>query len=508
MNTPALPPFLTATGATLAATEQQSAPQLRPVSAGADPAQATGSDRRRRRINTVLAVGLVALVLLAPLPVGSNRGAAWMLWAMVLGLGAALYFGAIAMLPVMRSFRAAAVRPWLWLVAAALLFALVQTLPVARVLPGWLSALPATGAPRPASLSLAPGASYLGALRGATMLVFFVLMLEASARLGRALAIGWALFFGVAFYAFWGLMSLRFFGNSFFWGEKLNYLTAATGPFINRNSFATFLGMGAVLGLALILERARLPRMRHPAGNRLTSAENLTSMLLWVLWLIVILALLATESRMGFAATMLGLVLVWVALPRGSSAGKNGTALRWLGGLAALAGFGVVLLVQGGGVIERSLLIEANSASRLDLYAQVLEMIAARPLTGYGLDAFQPAYELFHHAPVSAAVIWDKTHSTYLALWVELGVVFGTLPMVAAAGLATRLVTVLRRRRHDVALVLAALAALLVSGVHSLVDFSLEMQANQFLLLAILALGVARRTIPAVSTEATADTAQ
>ncbi|MBW6505863.1 MAG: O-antigen ligase family protein [Rhodobacteraceae bacterium] len=508
MNTPGLPPFLTAADATRAATEQQAAPRLRPVSGGANTPQAAGSDRHRRRINTILAFALVALVLLAPLPVGSNRGAAWMLWAMLMGVGAAVYFGAIAMLPVVRGFRAATVQPWLWLVVAALLFALVQTLPLAPVLPGWLTTLPATGAPRPTSLSLAPGASYLAVLRGVTMLVFFVLMLEASARLGRALAIGWALFFGVAFYALWGLMSLRFFGNSFFWGEKLNYLTAATGPFINRNSFATFLGMGAVLGLALILERARVPRMRHPAGNRLTSAENLASLLFWVLWLIIILALLATESRMGFAATMLGLVLVWVALPRGSSAGRNAAVKRWLGGFAALAGFGVVLLVQGGGVVERSLLIEANSASRLDLYAQVLEMIAARPLAGYGLDAFQPAYELFHHAPVSAAVIWDKTHSTYLALWVELGVVFGTLPMLAAVGLATRLVTVLRRRRHDVALVLAALAALLVGGVHSLVDFSLEMQANQFLLLAILALGVARRTVPASPSEAAAGAAQ
>jgi membrane protein implicated in regulation of membrane protease activity len=65
--------------------------------------------------------------------------------------------------------------------------------------------------------------------------------------------------------------------------------------------------------------------------------------------------------------------------------------------------------------------------------------------------------------------------------------------MIAAAGLALRLVQVLRRRHHDVALVAAALAALLTTGIHSLVDFSLEMQANQFLLLAVLALGVARR---------------
>lgn len=470
-------------------------PRRIPPAAEAELPRPVADDRRGRRYDVALALGLVILVLLAPLPVGSNRGAAWMLWAMLLGVGGAGYLLARSLPPSVRPFRAGAVGGWLWLVAAALLFAALQTLPIARALPGWMSELPSTGAPEPPSLSLVPGATRLAVLRGFTMLLFFILMLEASARLGRALNIGWALFFGVAFYALWGLVSLRFFGDTFFWGEKASSLGAATGPFVNRNSFATFLGMGAVLGLALMLERARLPRMRHPMGSRLTSSENITTLLLWVIWVIVLVALLATQSRMGLAATIAGLGLVWLMMPRGSLVARRARLQRWLGAAVAV----VVLLVlarQGETVLERSLFAEVDAAARLDLYTQVWGMIAARPFTGFGFDAFQPAYELYHRAPVSPALVWDKTHSSYLALWVELGLVFGSLPLIAAAGLAHRLVSVCRRRPHDVALVIAALGALVVSGVHALVDFGLEMQANQFLLLAILAMGVARRSTP------------
>ncbi|MDP3860099.1 MAG: O-antigen ligase family protein [Phaeovulum sp.] len=453
----------------------------------------TESNQRRRRLNTMLAIGLVAIVLVAPLPVGSNRGAAWMLWAMVLGAGAALYFTAVALLPSVRPFRALMVRRWLWLVAAVLVWGLVQYLPIAGFLPRWIAALPETGAPRPASLSLAPGATFVAVLRGFTVLLFFILMIEVSARLSRARTIGWTLFFGVAFYALWSLLSLRFFGDSFFWGTKTSSLGAATGPFVNRNSFATFLGIGAVLGLALMLERARLPRMRHPSGHRLTSAENIATLFLDVVWLIVMVALVATQSRMGLVSTVAGLGLVWVTSPNAQASGRRAQMLRWSGGVAAVAVIVFLLAFQGEAVISRFFGAEGDLAVRTALYAQVIDMIATRPLTGFGLDAFQPAFELYHRLPVSSALIWDKTHSTYLALWVELGLVFGTLPMIAAAGLALRLVQVLRRRHHDVALVAAALAALLTTGIHSLVDFSLEMQANQFLLLAVLALGVARR---------------
>jgi len=463
---------------------------LRQIDSTADPGRGTAND--------LLAVGLVLVVLLAPLPVGSNRGAIWALWAVLLGAGAATYLLAIAFAGAQRSFRAAPVRRWFWVLGATLLFAVAQTLPIASVVPAWAQALPDAVAQRPASLSLAPSASLLAVMRSATMLLFLFLMIEASARPGRAQMIGWALFSGVAVYAVWSFALLLVFGDRYFWGEKTSALGSATGTFVSHNSFALFLAIGAVLGLSLILERARVPRMRHPGGRRRISRASLMTLLLWSMLGVVVAALLATRSQIGVAAGLAGLGLVWAVTPRGDAKGASGRH-RWIGaGLSATAGLAVLALVIFG--IPTQAAAPQGSPEVVahgDFTAQAWRMVLARPFAGYGLDAFPAAFELFHRAPVSPEFLWEKAPSTYLGLWVELGVVFGTLPLLAAAGFLSRLIHVLQARRHDLALVVSAVAALLVVGVHSIADFGIEMQANQFLLAAVLGLGLARRIVPA-----------
>jgi O-antigen ligase len=112
-------------------------------------------------------------------------------------------------------------------------------------------------------------------------------------------------------------------------------------------------------------------------------------------------------------------------------------------------------------------------------------MIAARPLTGFGADSFPLAYEIFHRPPVPADLVWDRAHSTYLTLWAESGLVFGSLPPLAGA-----LALALLWPRRQAPLAAAAIAALCLSGLHSLVDFSLEIPANLYLLLAVTGLGL------------------
>jgi O-antigen ligase len=97
---------------------------------------------------------------------------------------------------------------------------------------------------------------------------------------------------------------------------------------------------------------------------------------------------------------------------------------------------------------------------------------------------------MFHAPPVTANFVWQHAHSTYLTSWAEAGVVFGSLPMVAGA-LA---MAALWRKAHAPlpgrSMALAGLGALLLVAIHSLVDFSLEIQANMFMLLALVALGL------------------
>jgi O-antigen ligase len=429
-----------------------------------------------RRWRDAGAWALVALVLLAPLPAGSNRGAVWAFWAMLLGAMAVAHLVAQVFSSSRRPVAWSEWR-WLWPLPLTMGYALMQSLPLAGALPVWLLQLPATGAPAPATISLAPAASQLALLRWGAMVLFFVLMRSFCGGQQRRRALGWALFAGVALHALWALAQLRLFGDSHLWGPKLAYAGSATGPFINRSAFAAFMGLGAVLGLALLRER-QAPRAIGAAGALLRG-------LLWLALALVLLAQLVAQSRLALGATLLALALVWQLTARH----RMGQA-HWVMTAAAIALAMLAFATQGQALLTRGLWIAPDLASRSALYGQLFGMIATRPLTGFGLDGFALAYEQFHRPPVSAAVIWDMAHSTVLAIWVELGLVAGSLLLFMAVAVTRRLIGSLRQ---GAPLATAALAALLLAALHATLDFSFEVAANQFLLLAIVALGLAPR---------------
>lgn len=119
-------------------------------------------------------------------------------------------------------------------------------------------------------------------------------------------------------------------------------------------------------------------------------------------------------------------------------------------------------------------------------------MIALRPWLGYGGGAFELAYPLFHRLLVSADLVRDKAHSTYLGLWAELGIIAGSVPLIPVACIRIDALDLYLKRRGDWRAPAAAFCVVLVAALHSLVDFSLEMEV--FLFLALLTLGVARGT--------------
>lgn len=433
---------------------------------------------------------LLGVVLLAPLPAGSNRPVAWMLWATLLYGLAAVLLARRALRPGAPPFLALrmplVVGPPLVLLA----WGAVQILPLGQLLP---LALPDTGAARPSTISIAPDASALALLRMGASLVFFVLMLEAGARPSRARFLAAAIFTGVVLHAVWGMVALNLLGDVHFWGPKTSYPGAATGAFVNRNSFATFLGIGAVLGLSRILEDMRQPRIRRARGGALTSPETVRAALDWVALGLVLASLVMTQSRMGLFATTLALILVVVLSPhRPLSPAAGRPRRKWLAGLGLLAMTGLALLASGG-VIERMLFLARATSGRLEIYRQTLGMILARPLSGHGADSFAPGFELYRRPALSPHLTFELPHSSYLTLWSDFGLVAGSLLVVAGGAALWRLWRYLGTRPPDAGLPVAALAATVLVAVHSLVDFSLEMQANLFLYLAVLALGLARR---------------
>jgi O-antigen ligase len=209
--------------------------------------------------------------------------------------------------------------------------------------------------------------------------------------------------------------------------------------------------------------------------------------LIYLLALATILAaLFATQSRMGVVSGGVGCLAVAVLAQR---------RLRWRRGWfllflpMALIALAAITYFYGQGFVERLGSQESTADVRLDLYAQVIEMIRARPLLGYGGGAFEQAFQLFHRPPVSPDLVWDRAHNTYLALWSELGVVAGSIPILLVGVAAVRLGWNSSRAGSDWTGRVAAVGVVVVAAIHSLADFSLEIQANTMLFVLLLGLG-------------------
>nr|WP_302052381.1 O-antigen ligase family protein [Devosia sp. WQ 349K1] len=203
---------------------------------------------------------------------------------------------------------------------------------------------------------------------------------------------------------------------------------------------------------------------------------------------LILAALLSSQSRMGLAAALAGgSVLIIVALAKTNLA-RSGLGLMVT--IAFIVVSAAAFFVFGGGTLERLGSTESDSDVRQQLYAQVAQLIEAHWLWGTGAGTFELVYPLFHRWPVSPDLIWDKAHNTYLTLWSELGLVVGTLPLIIFAIIAARLLVLIKQRSEDWWLPAISLSALVVVATHSLVDFSMEIQGVVLMLLFVVGLGL------------------
>lgn len=258
--------------------------------------------------------------------------------------------------------------------------------------------------------------------------------------------------------------------------QKWTYFDVATGPFVNRNSFATLLAMGTVLTLAQAAARLL-------AGVVDKRARDSSIVLYLVGYGIIVVALLATQSRMGLLAMTIGSLVV--ALVTARRLGWSRTTFMLM--LATLAlGLGVTAL-YGQGAIERLARTDMQLDGRADLFAQVWQLIMQRPWTGFGGGSFADAFTLVHRLPVDPNLIWERAHSSYLNLWTESGLVFGTLPMLAITWCGWIFLRAALTGRANLASAAGGLGVVVVAAVHSVADFSLEVHGVAVIFVAIMA---------------------
>ena len=455
----------------------------------------------RSGVNDRLLGVLVGLAAVIPVPFGSNRPVLWAFWGAATGLTGIWWLWRISQADA--SFRMTP-RSERWLsgcFGVMALYIVIQTVPLGAILPP-LVPPGASSAISAATISLTPGDTLLAFTRWITYGLLFFFAAQTAAHGKRAYRLFSGLFWVVVVHALLGLILLFGLGDTLFGIPKSSYLGSATGGFVNRNSFATFLSIGAVIGASLLLERSVFPHgpidPKHSRFDRYFERGGILQIAIG--WLTIIATLVATNSRMGVAAGAVGLCLVLllslIRLPRQS--GRLPVVATATGGVMAVV---LLFFLYGQTLIERLGNAGRDQTVRLHLYRQVLEMIHARPLLGYGGDSFETVYPLFHDFPVSINFVWDKTHNTYLSNWVDYGILFGSLPLVICLSVVVRLLKDFVRMPRPDMVVVSTLGALTVVAVHSLADFSLEIEGVTALFVLVCGAGYARATSRLVQAE-------
>jgi O-antigen ligase len=369
-----------------------------------------------------------------------------------------------------------------WALLALLVVAALQLIPLPlgllRVLSPARAALSgplgSIGTPvRAATLSVAPAASWEWSITLLGLILTYLLVRELSHRFeDRPWIVAAPLIAVATLQAALGLLQAVLGAASAAGGS--------TGSYANRNHFAGLLEMClpfAVMGAVAAFYGSR---SRSRRDTPLKSALQASGLLLCAA--VMLLAVVASLSRMGFIAALAGLAVMGsLALARGRAG-----LLRWLPAaaiiLAALAAF---ILLPTDQLIARFSDIssgeEISSNDRALIWGDTLRLIGAYPIFGCGLGAFESA--LLPFKAVAPLLTVDYAHNDYLQLLAELGILgFAPLLFLAVVVYARAVRHAMRLRGGPPAyLALATAGALTAIAIHSLADFNLYVPANAML---------------------------
>lgn len=299
-----------------------------------------------------------------------------------------------------------------------------------------------------------------------------------------------------AVFALYGILNFLGEGSQILWMEKRFYLESVTGTFINRNSFATYSGLGLICSLAMLIDRSAIHFQSKGDTSRglLKMLEDLFSRnaIYLIASFLLFTALLLTQSRAGNMSALIGICALVTALAR---AGTIKTRHIFLTTLILAPVLGVIIGVSGSSLGARMPTAwTLDLEGRGDLYAVTIGAIKDRPFLGTGFGTYREAIYPYLTDDLLTDRSWFDAHNTYLEKVLELG-----LPAAIALFATILLLTLscwrgLRRRRRNHVFPAIAVGASCLIAAHSLLDFSVEIPAIAAAFSFVLGLGVAQST--------------
>ena len=277
-----------------------------------------------------------------------------------------------------------------------------------------------------------------------------------------------------AVFGLWHLLSLQS-GVLGLW-EKQFFIRDATGTFVNRNHYAGFLAICWPVVLAGLL--ARKPFL-------FSNIDHYKRLLIAIFYsLIVFLAIVASHSRMGVVASVFGVVIWfyfesknnWHLNQRVSPKRSPQSAFSKLSSRFLLKWFLVLiflLFIIWFGIddlLERYLQLE-NGDSRFSVWSAMFDLPVSALLLGIGPGAFADVFPLVQ--PSYFAYRFEYAHSDYIEFLFEFGIIGTSLLVLSLIYWIWRVFP-----KGQLSMRAGALGAIAAMGLHSSVDFTLQIPAS------------------------------
>ncbi len=422
--------------------------------------------------------GLLALVLLAPLPLGLVYPLGW--WTLSGSVALLLLaFGVAAWRRPLAAQHLGAMVSWLVPFAATAVWIVLQAAPVTPAAwhhPLWHAAAQVLGGEVTGAVSLNPFDTISSLIRLLAYGGIFWLALHLGRSAARARAVFLALSIAGFLYAAYGFL-VEVSGNKLvLWYPKIWYADSLTATFINRNNYATYAGLGLIAASGLVIRHVSavmsLPLDRRARLLRLAQSMSPARALFLGGWMVLVTALVLSNSRGGVVSALFGFAAL-VAAASATRMLRPRHALT-IAGVAAIAG---TLLIGAAGekLGARFATTELEREGRPIAYELVLRGIGERPWLGTGFGTFEEGFALLRDERLAGG--WDKAHNTYLENAFELGIPAATLLTAACLALLWRCVAGLRMRRRGGIYPAIGVGATVLVACHSLVDFGLQIPA-------------------------------
>ncbi|WP_338570580.1 O-antigen ligase family protein [Pseudomonas canadensis] len=288
------------------------------------------------------------------------------------------------------------------------------------------------------------------------------------------------------FQAFYGAYMSLSGSKSILASIGFGHSRVTSGTFVNRNHLAGYLEMTLACGIGLLLALRDGKPFRWISVLELLMGAKARLRLALV---VMVIALVMTNSRMGntaFFVSLIGVGALFILRNREHRVRNSMIliSLILIDMLVISQYFGLERLKERvvnthfqNVVVEGEVVQQAN-VIRLDINAYILPLAMEKPLVGEGAGSFEAVFPEYAGEDVRSH--FDHAHNDYMQFIIEYGLI-GSLPLLAFALLALwRALQALWRRESLFCsgIGFGAAMGIISIGIHSAVDFNLQIPAN------------------------------